>query len=127
MSGFCSRAAPSSRSRPRSGLQAAHARAAAVPQIEAGMQLRQPDLHALGELVWRIEDEHPRTVERNAGVARVERELCREQSTVELCGECRVPCRGVALVLDRIPDGNHAGLKALQRFRSCVPDALEVL
>src|SRR5581483_8449893 len=90
------------------------------------MQLRQPDLHALRQPGGRVEDEHSRAIEGHPGIARVERQLRRDQLTIELADERRMPGRGVALVLDRIPDGHDTGVKASQRLHSRMPGSLEV-
>src|SRR5277367_5555170 len=71
MEGFCPPGATGSRR--MSELR--DARTARVANIELGSKLRQPDLHALGQLVGRIHDQQAGAVESDLGVPRIQPHL----------------------------------------------------
>src|SRR5437016_555094 len=78
-------------------------RATRVADIEPGLQLRQPDLHALGELIGWIHDHQARAVQRDLRVTRVEPQFADPGFRGDGAREGVLPGADFALVLDRIP------------------------
>src|ERR1700738_408418 len=97
----------------RRASQGRDARAARVAGIEPCLQLGQPEGHALGQLVRRIDDQHTGAVARPLGIPGIQPQLTDQGFAAHSAGKPVVPGTNFALVLDRMPCCIDAGAESL--------------